>query len=311
MDFEQILNRHNLGAPTGSELERLMLGLVKLNHLHKHPKHRVDEPSDSRKMWAELTGIHDFVSKLVRAALHPKFDRFVPHLALLAKGSPLQNAKTFSTDAANNKIFELYLAAVCLAAGASDVDLDDPDASSGGMNPDVIATFDNVAWAFACKALHSASAQSMFANVVTAINQIERSPAPSGFVILSTKNILNVDEIWPHQSQGPAAGAHLAFPSIDQPFEALRSQVEALSLELGRQYTVHHELGVEQDLRSMKAQPCALLYAPAVTSVVRNGLPHATHLNGLNVAVFGNLSLSATRVIDRVHHALQKSGSDQ
>lgn len=311
MDFEQILRCHGLGASTGSEIERLLLGLVQLNHLHKHPEYRVDEPLDSRTMWSELAGIHDLVSKLVRAAIHPRFDRLVPHLALLSEGSPLQNAKAEVTDAANNKIFELYVGALCLAAGANDLDLDDPGLSSGGNNPDVIATFGGTAWAFACKVLHSSSSPSMFANVVKAIEQIECSSAPSGFVVVSTKNILKRDVIWPHYHEGPAGGAHLSFPTIEQPLATLRTEIESIAHDLGQQYAAHHELGVEQDLRSRKAQPCALLYAPAVTSVVRNGLPHTTHLNGLCVAAFGNISRPAFLVIELLHAELQKSGSDR
>jgi len=310
MDFEEILQRHDLGASAGSEIERLLLGLVQLNHLHRHPECRVDEPSDPRIMWSELAGIHDLVSKVVRAAIHPRFDRLVPHLALLQDGSPLQNAKTEVTDAANNKIFELYVAALCLAAGASDLDLDDPNLSSGGKNPDVIAIFEGTAWAFACKVLHSHSAQSMFANVVKAIEQIECSPAPSGFVVISAKNILRRDAIWPHYHEGPAAGAHLSYPTVEQPLAALRTQVDSIAHDLGRQYEAHHELGVEQDLRSMRAQPCALIYAPAVTSVVRDYLPHTTHLNGFGVATFRNISSSVFRVVKLLHAELQKSGSD-
>jgi len=46
-------------------------------------------------------------------------------------------------------------------------------------------------------------------------------------------------------------------------------------------------------------------------SASREGLPHATLLNGLNLTMFGNISLSAGRVIAQVHEALERSDSDQ
>lgn len=95
-----------------------------------------------------------------------------------------------------DKVIELYWACLCLLANMS-VELDDPFASSGGRNPDVIATAaDGTRWAFALKTLSEVSqparaAKNLVDNIEKAAKQIERAGCDKGMVVVNLKNVLD------------------------------------------------------------------------------------------------------------------------
>lgn len=104
-----------------------------------------------------------------------------------------------------DKVIELYWGCLCLLAGLS-VELDDPFTSSGGSNPDVIATAsDKTTWAFAIKTLAQTPKlenlpKNIVANLEKGLDQIVASRADKGFVVINAKNILDHDSL---RQQGP------------------------------------------------------------------------------------------------------------
>src|SRR5688572_16292555 len=79
--------------------------------------------------------------------------------------------------------------------------MDDPEKSSGGTNPDIIAEIGGVPWTIACKVMHSPLTKSLLDRVREGIDQINRSVAHKSaqreMVMISLKNVLNHNELWP------------------------------------------------------------------------------------------------------------------
>ena len=82
----------------------------------------------------------------------------------MVKGAVRMNAPSQVTDEAANKNSELYVGCLAIGAGLS-IELEDPDKSANGKNPDVLLTFEGSAWSVAVKASHSSSAPTIFGNI--------------------------------------------------------------------------------------------------------------------------------------------------
>ena len=74
--------------------------------------------------------------------------------------------------------------------------MDDPEHSVGD-NPDVIADFDSEAWGLACKVPNGTSATTLYDRVKEGVNQIEKSRATRGFVVLNFKNVFDHRALMP------------------------------------------------------------------------------------------------------------------
>lgn len=297
-EFEKILKLQGISIKTDSVLNRLCLQMLDLYEKFANPSIRTPE-EDARNTYRELVGLFDLLGAIVRASEHPSFGKLRPHLDLLNRGDPLQNYKTSLLDQSNNKLFELYIATLLLQAVAADVEMDDPQ-NSAGDNPDVIAVIDGHRWGFACKAAHTRNPRTILDNIAKAVDQIERSPADSGFPVLTAKNIINHDSIWLGLD-----GAHLSYPDSAQPLDLLRKEALELKESLVR------EVGLDE-LRRMynkkKCQPACLVYLPSATSIVLSGKPHPTRLNLLQLIKFDPISDEAAEVVSLLHDRLQAAG---
>lgn len=158
---------------------------------------------DQAKAGGALAGLGDLAAKINRAAASGPRDALKPHLKKMVTGAVRMNDVSSVTDEAANKNSELYVGCLALGAGMS-VDLEDPEASAGGKNPDVLLTFEDAQWAIAVKASHSAKAATIFGNIEKAVSQIERS-GRNGIVFINIKNVLA------HEAMN--AGGHFASPS--------------------------------------------------------------------------------------------------
>lgn len=143
LELEQVLQSVGIKIEPNSILEGMSYGVMRLVEQYKNPALRPAGDQDIRPFHRECLGLMDIASKLVSVSSHPAFGALKPHLTLLNESSPLMNSKSKYLDSGNNKLFELFIACLCLGAGASDVELDNPD-HSDGKNPDVIATFEDV-----------------------------------------------------------------------------------------------------------------------------------------------------------------------
>jgi hypothetical protein len=312
MRFERLLKSINIEIRRGSVLETLCLNTIDLYHKHEHPEIRPGDSIDVRPRYREMVGLFDLLVKLVSCEGHRAFSRLTPHLRLLNDGNPLQSVTTSVLDQENNKLFELYIASLCIGIPVEDVLLDDPNASVGD-NPDVLATYEGVRWGLACKALHSAAPKTIMDNIRKAIDQIERSGADTGFPVLSAKNIAAHDEIWPMRPEAQLTGEpsdaliFFSYPTTDVPVQMLRAYATRIRDELVK------EFGQEELLAAFagrKAQPACLIYLPSTASVMHNGQPVATRLNVLQVLPIQELEPAAMQFVRALHERLQRSSPD-
>jgi hypothetical protein len=309
MRFEGLLSRIGITIRPGSILERLCLNTIDLCEKHEHPELRPADSVDLRPTYREMVGLFDLLVKLVSCEGHPSFPQLGPHLRLLNEGNPLQSVTTSVLDQENNKLFELYVAALCVGIPADNVVLDDPN-SSRGDNPDVLATYGGTRWGLACKALHSSAPKTIMDNIRKAIDQIERSDADTGFPVLSAKNIIAHDEIWPVRQEARLIGEpsdaliFFAFPTIHAPAHILAAYASRIRDELVREHGQDELLAA---FAGRKAQPACLLYLPSATSVMRDCQPVTARLNVLDVLQIQELKPAPLKFIQALHHRLQLS----
>jgi hypothetical protein len=153
-------------------------------------------------------GVHDLAAKVVAVWDTKPEARTVltPHLKLLAEtcytGQNVANARwdkkgdVAREQGSADKVIELYWACLCLLSEMS-VAIDDPISSSGGLNPDVIATaVDGTRWAFALKTLSevpqsATAAKNLVRNIEKGSEQIRRASCDKGMVVVNLKNVLD------------------------------------------------------------------------------------------------------------------------
>ena len=194
--FEETLNELGITIRQGSLLENLFLNVIDIYEKYLHAEQRPGGSVDIRKLYRDFLGFSDFAVKIISCKTHNEFSKLKPHLQLLNEGAVVQNSISSVLDQPTNKLFELFFACLCMGAGSQSVELDDPR-SSTGENPDVLALFDGVKWGFGCKVLHSNHPMTIYENLEKAVKQIERSSADTGLPVLSAKNIIDHDRLWP------------------------------------------------------------------------------------------------------------------
>ncbi|MPR06502.1 hypothetical protein [Microvirga tunisiensis] len=235
-------------------------------------------------------GVHDLSAKICAVWDHFPLERgtLEPHLKLLAGTKFItQNAVNdrWTADGANgrqhddaDKIIELYWACLCIIAGMK-VDLDDPVNSSGGKNPDVIATAtDGIKWGFALKTLARVSnpvnvPSNMSRLMRGGIKQINASSVDKGMVVLNMKNVIDHDLI--RQTM------HIF--GWDKAREQLVSQVANYTNDLH----LNHSHDLLADLQaSPRVAPQAALVAHVATPTNIFGRTVMTEVNAMVEEVF-------------------------
>lgn len=298
-DFEQVLNLYGIDIVNKSELERLCLNITNILEIHLKP-HLRDPAIDIRIPLRDFAGLLELMIKIVKAKNHPYFHQIIPHLKKLNISNPLQNTYTKSLNQENNKIFELYIATLCLGLNTDKIYVDDPDVSKGD-NPDVLALINNKMWGFGCKSLHSSHPQTIFDNLVKAVDQIEKSPAKIGIPVFNIKNIIDHDEYWPIVNDDDEI-EYGAFIDINIPISMMYSFVDEL------QERIINHIGndnLKEIFKNKKSQPGCLVYCPTTTSFVLNKQPVTTRLNIFNIMNFDNISMECMDVCYQLNHQLQ------
>lgn len=242
---------------------------------HKEPLYE-RAASDIREGFSDLAAAAELGVQLLAVQHHPDFDKLVPHLRLLDKGEASQATKAGHGDQAANKIFELLAACYSMRCG-SDVDLDDPDKSSGGKNPDVLVTMAGQRWGVACKVLHSLHPESIVENVRKGLDQIDASPAETGFLFFNLKNVVNRERYWSVTNEeewnGGASPRFTAFATFEEP-EALYKAEMAGIARIMVNHIGHEEL--QRLFEGKRAIPGILFYAHVLCGVVMDGYPVVT-----------------------------------
>jgi hypothetical protein len=307
--FELILRGFGIKVVPGSLLERACLLLKDLQSRRDTARRGAYVPWLNIQTDLRLAmGVLNLIQLTLERQRHPDFTQIVPHLRLLNAGMPAQTARASIADDASNKIFELRLALACLGAGTN-LTMDDPVSSSGGNNPDIICRMaDGRRWGFACKVIHGTSPITCAERFFDGVEQIERSTADTGLVVLSFKNRLPHDKILPQlgttQSQDAILGAH---PSLDRLITSVANDVGAHISAMAMAAT---DLELAGSLKGKKALTAvaspidfvALLKDRGQTVVSTVSFIRIVHLNHLRLP--NAFDEAAAAVTDDLNHAL-------
>ncbi|MFI5322490.1 MAG: hypothetical protein ACHQ6U_02910 [Thermodesulfobacteriota bacterium] len=233
-EFERVLNDNGIQIVPKSVLEALCLNIKSIYDKYKESE-KIDPHLDIRPDFRNFIGLQDLMIKIVNSSENPSFKRLVPHLKKLIKSNPLQNAKTPSINQINNKMFELYIACLCLNQGIEEIYIEDPDKSMG-IHPDIIARINEKLWGFACKSINSSKPTSICPNIKKAVDQIERSISITGIPIVNIKNITDHEDFWPIINQkeykNGAEPEFGAFNKKDHPISMMKNYVDSLNQDL-------------------------------------------------------------------------------
>jgi hypothetical protein len=279
--FERLLNQHGIKIQNGSDLERICLNVFDMLERHQRPE--LPNPLDEfRTYYSEVLGLNDFIIKILRVEKHPCFKNLIPHFRLLNMASVPQNLPAIVTDGNSNKLFELFIAAICMSF-SYDVSLDNPE-NSKGDNPDVIFSFCNQQWGIACKVIHTTSIKTIHERLLEGIDQIQNSPSvKKGFVLINLKNIIDHDRLWPiTNKEAFLQGAEPSFGSFRDtliPMSMLYEYGNNISLELVKEYGIEYNINMYKEKKSL---PGFLQFIQSATSVSFGASPYPTTLGIFN-----------------------------
>ncbi|HWF59918.1 MAG TPA: hypothetical protein VN666_06375 [Nitrospira sp.] len=303
--FEAILERFGIQIQPGSELEKACCSV--LEAMGKSQNANICDPrEDIRHGFTEVLGIWFFLKRIVRLEDHAGFPQFVPHLALLNKGTVVQNKRAPLCQEATNKIFELLFALVSLDV-SEEVILDHPS-SAKGDNPDVLATIGGQCWGFACKTIYGSSGKTFYDNLEKGVEQIEAAPnAQVGTVVMNFRNIISHDECWSIMNEIEYRnGAEPIFSAYERPAEFIASHITEIVKQKRDQVVA--EIGLPNVVNlffGKKAIPAFLAVCLTRTGKVSALGPVPISITMLCVGEFGDVQ-AYKRVIEKINSALHE-----
>lgn len=285
-NFHDLLFRYGIKINEKSDLYRISYNV--LEHLEKHRCLSLRDPmADIRPYFREILGFNDFIGKIFSLADHPDFKILLQHLKLMNVSSIPQTTKAI-TDDGSNKLFELYIAALCLHC-FTDVDLESPGGRSKKAkkdNPDVMFTFNNKSWAIACKVINTETIKikTIMDNYKKGVGQIEKASVDTGIVIINFKNIIDYDEFWPvlnkekwENGEEPQFGA---FANIIVPSYMLYNYGLKILDRINEDYGLEEFTEIYS---GKKTVPGFLLFCQTATSIVINNKPVPSILRMFNM----------------------------
>lgn len=306
LDFENLVREKQQSPAYGSSITTAgNAALEMLDTFKRNVPH--DTMHDHRIEWRKAVALGDMLRKVLRAKDHPRFNQLWPHVLLLLGNANIAlnvwNPKDGKEGQDANKIFELYMALV-LAPLCQDLEVEDPDLTAHGENPDIIAQLDGARWAFACKVMHTDSVETFLGNVRKGVDQIQKSNAEKGIVVISLKNQLPHDEFWLSGRPQTSLADFLLPGTVDTALVAVKLQ------EFCARY--HHRVITEllggpaafnAVFKDTKAVPAVLLHLCTTILVPNDGKPNfrfmrmfgalsADPLPADLLATFGKLNLS-------------------
>lgn len=303
--FEAVLKRFGISIQSGSELEGACCSVLEVLGKNQNTQIR-DTQEDIRHVFTEVLGLWSFLKKIVRLEDHACFSQFVPHLALLNKGTVVQNRRGTVCQEATNKIFELLFALVLLDV-SDEVILDHPDLAKGD-NPDVLATIDGQCWGFACKTIYGASGKTFYDNLKKGVEQIEAAPkAQVGIVVMNLRNTIRHEECWPILNKVEFHnGAEPIFAAYERPEEFVASHISEAVTQKRNQVVADIGLLKAMNLfAGKKALPAFLAFCQTCTGKVTALGPIPMSITMLCVGEFGDVQ-AHQRVFDKINLALHE-----
>lgn len=285
LELETLLRRHAIVIEPGSAMESHVLHVMK--HIYDKSECRPSRSDDVRSTYRTLVGLHELANAVLAVQHTPSFDALLPHLRMLSRGSALQNIPSSPTDQVTNKLFELFAASLTMQCG-SDVLLDDPE-SSKGDNPDVIATLCGRRWGIACKVIHGLNPEGFVGHLIKGIDQIEKSEAEVGAVLVNLKNVLPHESIWPLAEVEDGSG-ELATGCWSDPAAPYEILINSLN-DLGDTLESYLPPGYLHTIfAGKKSLPGFLLWAHSVSGVRIDGRPTAASVRALNFRALNGVS---------------------
>lgn len=302
-NFEELLQDIGLTIQNNSDLEKVSLAILETNAKFKKEVIH-DDNIDIRSVFSDVAGLIDIIGKVIKNRDHQDFEQIIPHLEILNKaGTSVMTSKSKVTDDGNNKLMELYISLLCMRF-ATNIELDNPN-NSQGDNPDVMFSFRGKRWAIACKALHSAKEKTLYDTIEKGTEQINRSNAEKGIVVVNFKNIIDRDLLWPiinedeyKNGEEPIFGCH---KSLDVPCKMLQTY--------GKEYRdkVINLIGIEYLNKLSESGKCPtgfLIFLQAMTSVLRDGECPATILKTFNLVAFESIEEDYKILASKLNEAM-------
>jgi len=164
---------------------------------------------------------------------------------------PMINPVTQKQDDKTNKFIEAIIGMYAIKVG-NNIDLDDPEKSSGGSNPDVLLDYNNTRIAVACKTLRGESAETILGNLKTAAKQIERANCDIGYIVINAMNILKHENINKQIYEDHITPINILWKDMDSKYKTLRANAYSDIFEL---------------FSGKKARPIILTFVHSVTRI--------------------------------------------
>ena len=298
--FEKKLNEIGIKINPDSDLYRIGFDVLEVYEKHKNPDLH-DNNDDIREEMGRVMGFNNFIEKVSPLLDSEYVNGIKPHLELLNKSSISQTIKAKVTDQGSNKLFELYIAALCYPE-FDNIRLDSPE-NSKGDNPDIMFDYNGKCWSIACKVLHSPKTKSIFDNIEKAVEQIENSENDFGFVFISLKNIIDYDNFWQILNkkefiQKKEEPLFASFTSVEIPVKILENYVLKIQTDLV------NEIGIDlifELFKNKKAQPVIIFFLQAPTGIMKNGEPVFSLIGFLGMLRIFELDTEAIEVLEMIN----------
>lgn len=297
--LEQLLALHGIDITPGTKLEQVALSVF--DAVYQRGGATAHRSADIRVGFKHLIGLNELSGLLLGLKDHPEFPTLIPHLRLLNEGLGVQNMPSDAVDQATNKVFELYMALLALQCG-NHLELDDN--KSKGRNPDVLITINGRRWGLACKALHGTNPEGFIQHLEKGIDQIEKSPAETGVVVFTIKNIIDQSRYWSHTNpEQTSQGAEAEFSAFSDPlapFDMLREEAKGIGNDLMRYLPEGY---LESVFAAKKCVPGFFICAHVVSAVAFEGIPVPTSVKLMAWQHVGTTRAEDMVVLNCLHEA--------
>lgn len=299
--LESILGDHGIEVRPGSFLETGILDVFRIDY-ERRSTFRPDASFDVPSRYANLFGIVELAEQLLAVREHHDFGQLEQHLELLNTTTAPQNRASSQTDQAANRLFELLVACWAMRVG-HEVELEVPGARK--PNPDVLVTIKGRRWGFACKTLYSTHPESLVENLRKGVQQIRRSAAEIGIVIVNLRNLIPHEMFWrrePGADTPDGAHAWTVFTDRQTPYDLLvgvaREVWDQLAASIGPDV-------LTSLLNHDRVIPGVSCWAQTSVGVMLEGTPRAAAVRTFSTSVVAAIAPWQKRSLDAMNRAAQ------